>query len=141
MSFDEQVDQLKQELKTSQLEPAKRAEVVATLVSKLQNLINSRRLEFGLSQVPASYAINIKHTGTSELLATVTVNEDSSITFRSVLTDEAEAMGDDDDDDLGYFPAYVEYFDEGEFLEDIPEVLKLGVAEYELDQEEGGKPS
>lgn len=141
MSFDEQVDQLKQELKTSQLEPAKRAEVVATLVGKLQNLINSRRLEFGLSQVPASYAINIKHTGTSELLATVTVNEDSGITFRSVLTDEGGAMGDDDDDDLGYFPAYVEYFDEGEFLEDIPEVLKLGVAEYELDQEEGGKPS
>ena len=29
-------------------------------------------------------------------------------------------------------------FDEAEFLEDIPEVLKLGVAEYELDQEEDG---
>lgn len=140
MSFDDQVDQLKQELKTSQLEPAKRAEAVATLVSKLQNLINSRRLEFGLSQVPGAYAINMKHTGSSELLATVTVNEDSSITFRSVLTDGDDAM-DDDDDDLGYFPAYVEYFDESEFLEDIPEVLKLGVAEYELDQEEGGNPS
>lgn len=141
MSFDEQVDKLKEELKTSQLEPAQRAEAVALLVSKLQNLINSRRLEFGLSQVPSSYAINVKHTTSNELLATVTVNEDSSITFRSVLTDGDETMNDDDDDDLGYFPAYVEYFDEAEFLEDIPEVLKLGVAEYELDQEENGPPS
>jgi hypothetical protein len=141
MSFDEEVDKLKQELKSSQLEPAQRAETVATLSSKLQNLINSRRLEFGLSQVPGSYAINVKHTGSNELLATVTVNEDSSITFRSVLTEEDGSMNDDDDDDLGYFPAYVEYFDEAEFLEDIPEVLKLGVAEYELDQEENQTPT
>jgi len=141
MSFDEQVDKLKQELKTSQLEPAQRAEAVATLVSKLQNLINSRRLEFGLSQVPGSYAINVKHTNSNELLATVTVNEDSGITFRSALTDGDESMNSDDDDELGYFPAYIEYFDEAEFLEDIPEVLKLGVAEYELDQEEGGTPT
>jgi len=79
----------------------------------------------------------VKHTGSKEDLAAIAVNEDGSITFRAIATDE-DAMNDDEDEDLGYFPAYVEYFDEAEFLEDIPEVLKLGVAEYELDQEDGG---
>jgi hypothetical protein len=137
MSFDEQVDKLKEELRTKQLEPAQRAEAVATLVSKLQNKINSRRLEFALNEQPGSYSLTVKHTGSKEDLAAIAVNEDGSITFRAIATDE-DAMNDDEDDDLGYFPAYVEYFDEAEFLEDIPEVLKLGVAEYELDQEEGG---
>ncbi len=137
MSFDEQVDKLKEELRTKQLEPAQRAEAVATLVSKLQNAINSRRLEFALNEQPGSYSLTVKHTGSKEDLAAIMVNEDGSITFRAIATDE-DALDDDEDDDLGYFPAYVEYFDEAEFLEDIPEVLKLGVAEYELDQEEGG---
>ena len=137
MSFDEQVDKLKEELRTKQLEPAQRAEAVATLVSKLQNAINSRRLEFELNEQPGSYSLTVKHIGSKEDLAAIMVNEDGSITFRAIATDE-DAMDDDEDDDLGYFPAYVEYFDEAEFLEDIPEVLKLGVAEYELDQEEGG---
>lgn len=137
MSFDEQVDKLKEELRTNQLEPAQRAEAVATLVSKLQNKINSNRLEFALNEAPGSYSLTVKHTGSKEDLAGITVNEDGSITFRAIATDE-DVMDDDEDEDLGYFPAYVEYFDEAEFLEDIPEVLKLGVAEYELDQEEGG---
>lgn len=140
MSFDEQVDQLKQELQTNKLEPAQRAEAVATLTSKLQNKINSRRLEFAQNSAPGAYSLTVKHTGTKEDLASITVNEDGSITFRSIVTDE-DAMYEDDDEDLGYFPAYVEYFDEAEFLEDIPEVLKLGVAEYELDQEEGQTPT
>lgn len=137
MSFDEQVDKLKEELRTNQLEPAQRAEAVATLVSKLQNKINSKRLEFALNEAPGSYSLTVKHTGSKEDLAGITVNEDGSITFRAIATDE-DVMDDDEDEDLGYFPAYVEYFDEAEFLDDIPEVLKLGVAEYELDQEEGG---
>jgi hypothetical protein len=137
MSFDEQVDKLKEELRTNQLEPAQRAEVVATLVSKLQNKINSKRLEFALNEQSGSYSLTVKHTGSKEDLAAIAVNEDGSITFRAIATDE-DVMNDDEDEDLGYFPAYVEYFDEAEFLEDIPEVLKLGVAEYELDQEEGG---
>jgi hypothetical protein len=137
MNFDEQVDKLKEELRTNQLEPAQRAETVATLVSKLQNRINSRRLEFALNQQPGSYSLTVKHTGSKEDLAAIAVNDDGSITFRAIATDE-DVMDVDEDDDLGYFPAYVEYFDEAEFLEDIPEVLKLGVAEYELDQEEGG---
>ncbi len=137
MSFDEQVDKLKEELRTNQLEPAQRAEAVATLVSKLQNRINSKRLDFALNEAPGSYSLTVKHTGTKEDLAAITVNEDGGITFRAIATDE-DVMDEDEDEDLGYFPAYVEYFDEAEFLEDIPEVLKLGVAEYELDQEEGG---
>jgi hypothetical protein len=137
MSFDEQVDKLKEELRTNQLEPAQRAEAVATLVSKLQNKINSKRLEFALNEQSGSYSLTVKHTGSKGDLAAITVNEDGSITFRAIATDE-DAMNDDEDEDLGYFPAYVEYFDEAEFLEDIPEVLKLGVAEYELDQEDGG---
>ncbi len=140
MSFDEQVDQLKQELQTSKLEPAQRAEAVAMLVSKLQNQIASRRLEFALNNAPGAYSLTVKHTGTKDDLASIMVNEDGSITFRAIATDE-DVMDDDDDDDLGYFPPYVEYFDEAEFLEDIPEVLKLGVAEYELDQEEGNTPT
>ncbi len=133
MSFDEQVDKLKDELRTSQLEPAQRAEAVSALVSKLQNQINSRRLEFAPNQGADNYSLTVRHTGSKEDLGAITVNEDGSITFRAIATDQASV---DDDEDLGYFPAYVEYFDEAEFLEDIPEVLKLGVAEYELDQEE-----
>jgi len=136
MSFDEQVDKLKEELRTNQLEPAQRAEAVATLVSKLQNKISSRRLEFALNEQPGSYSLTVKHTGSKEDLAGITVNDDGSITFRAIATDE-DVMDNDEEEDLGYFPAYVEYFDEAEFLEDIPEVLKLGVAEYELDQEDG----
>ena len=135
MSFDDQVDRLKDELRTSQLEPAQRAEAVAALVGKLQSQISSRRLDFALNQTPGSYSLTVRHTGSREDLAAIMVNEDGSITFRAIATDQA---GVDDDDDLGYFPAYVEYFDEAEFLEDIPEVLKPGVAEYELDQEEDG---
>lgn len=140
MTFDEQVDKLKDELRTNQLEPAQRAEAVATLVSKLRNIISSRRLEFALNDQPGSYSVTVKHTGTKEDLAAIIVNEDGGITFRAIATDE-DAMEEDENDDLGYFPAYVEYFDEAEFLEDIPEVLKLGVAEYELDQEEGNAPT
>ncbi len=138
MSFDDQVDKLKEELRSNQLEPAQRAEAVATLTGKLQTNIGSRRLEFAISNAPGAYSLTVRHTSTKQNLASIAVNEDGSITFRAIAMDE-DAM--DDDEDLGYFPPYVEYFDEAEFLEDIPEVLKLGVAEYELDQEEDGAPS
>lgn len=135
MNFDDEVDQLKRELQTSKLDAGERRAATKKLCTKLQDTIRSRRLEFAVDEEQDEPFIAIGHTGTKERLASVFVNEDGSITFQSTLSDE-DAMDEDEDDDLGYFPTYVEYYDEEEFLEEIPEVLKLGVAEYEIDQNE-----
>ena len=55
------------------------------------------------------------------------------MTFQSSL---GEDPGEDTFDDSGYFPPYVEYYDADEFLEEAPEMLKQGIAEFELDKEE-----
>ncbi len=134
MSFDEQVDELKRELQTTKLDPNARAAAVSGLKARLDEQINSRRLDFATGG-PEPYAIIIRHRQAGEDLASVHVNEDGSITFQAIVKD-AEAGDDDDDDDLGYFPSYIDYFDEADFLKDIGEVLKLGVAEYEIDRED-----
>jgi hypothetical protein len=132
MGFDEEVDQLKRELQTPKLDAAGRKQATVALAGKLTDLIQSRRLEFAVEQA-AEPSIAIKHTKTSEKLATLFVNDDGSITFQS---QGSEDEGEEDFEDAGYFPPYVEYYDEAEFLEEAPEMLKQGVAEYELDQEE-----
>jgi hypothetical protein len=134
MSFDDQVDELKRELQTTKLDPTARADAVSGLKAQLDAQINSRRLEF-VTGGPEPYAIIIRHRQAGEDLASVHVNEDGSITFQAIVKDAATA-DDDDDDDLGYFPSYIDYFDEGDFMKDIAEVLKLGVAEYEIDQDD-----
>lgn len=137
MSFDDEVDQLKRDLVTARLDPVQRKVATAKLCQKLKDTINSRRLLFVADHEHEEPFVLIKHTGTKEHLASVFVNEDSSITFQAP---QAAENGKDsaEDEESGYFPPYVEYFNEVEFLEDAPEVLKMGVAEYELDQEEGG---
>ena len=132
MGFDEEVDQLKRELQTPKLDAAGRKSATSALATKLAELIKSRRLEF-TADTAAEPSVNIKHTETGEKLASLFVNEDGSITFQSQTTDDES---EDDLEDAGYFPPYVEYYDEAEFLEEAPEMLKQGVAEYELDQEE-----
>jgi hypothetical protein len=133
MGFDEEVDQLKRELQTPKLDAAGRKAATVALAGRLTDLIQSRRLEFAADTV-GEPSIGIKHTKTGEKLASLYVNDDGSITFQSQgVEEEAE----DDIEDAGYFPPYVEYYDEAEFLEEAPEMLKQGVAEYELDQEEG----
>jgi hypothetical protein len=132
MGFDEEVDQLKRELQTPKLDTVGRRQATVALAAKLTELIASRRLEFA-ADTAAEPSIGIKHTKTGEKLASLIVNDDGSITFQSVVTeDEGEA----DVEDAGYFPPYVEYYDEGEFLEEAPDMLKQGIAEYELDQED-----
>ena len=75
----------------------------------------------------------VKYKPDAETLASIYVNEDGSITFQAAgATDEAE----EEDEDAGYFPSYVEYMDEEEFLEDAYDMLKVGIAEYELDREQ-----
>jgi hypothetical protein len=133
MGFDEEVDQLKRELQTPKLDAAGRKQATVALAGKLTDLIQSRRLEFAVEPT-AEPSIAIKHTKTSEKLATLFVNDDGSITFQS--QGQEEESGEEDFEDAGYFPPYVEYYDEAEFLEEAPEMLKQGVAEYELDQEE-----
>lgn len=131
MGFDDEVDQLKRELQTPKLDAAGRKTAMATLCNQLKEKIQSRRLEFSFDQ-EADTAITIVHVPSKEKLAIVTVNEDGSVTFQS-----SDADQDDDDlEDAGYFPPYVEYYDEEEFLEEVPEMLKQGVAEFELDQED-----
>jgi hypothetical protein len=132
MGFDDEVDQLKRELQTPKMDAAGRKAATETLLGKLKERIQSRRLEFAASD-GAEPAIALTHTPTKEKLATITVNEDGSVTFQSVVGEEA---AEDDVEDAGYFPPYVEYYDEEEFLEEAPEMLKQGVAEFELDLEE-----
>ena len=133
MGFDEEVDQLKRELQTPKLDAAGRKQATVALAGKLTDLIQSRRLEFAVEQT-AEPSIAIKHTKTTEKLATLFVNDDGSITFQSQGAEDESS--EEDFEDAGYFPPYVEYYDEAEFLEEAPEMLKQGVAEYELDQEE-----
>ncbi len=133
MGFDDEVDQLKRELQTPKLDPLGVKSATEQLFAKLKEKIQSRRLEFSLAET-GEPSIAIAHVPSKEKLATITVNEDASITFQSSV---GETPGEDDFDDGGYFPPYVEYYDEDEFLAEAPEMLKQGIAEFELDQEEG----
>jgi hypothetical protein len=135
MGFDDEVDQLKRELQTPKLDAAGRKQATANLAGKLTDKIQTKRLAFEVDSGNEPL-INIKHVKTSEKLAGVFVNDDGSITFQAVAPEDD---GSEDFDDAGYFPPYVEYYDEAEFLEEAPEMLKQGVAEYELDQEEEGE--
>ena len=132
MGFDDEVDQLKRELQTPKLDQAGRKSATSALCTKLKDKLQTRRLEFVYDEVDEP-SFNIRHTTSKEKLGSVSVNEDGSITFQSGLMDDEV---DDDYDDAGYFPPYVEYYDEEEFMEEAPEMLKQGIAEFELDQEE-----
>ncbi len=131
MGFDDEVDQLKRELQTPKLDAAGVKAATAALQGKLTERIQSRRLEFSLA-TGDEMSVSIVHTPTKERVATITVNEDGSVTFQSSLGEQSG----EDFDDAGYFPPYVEYYDEDEFLAEAPEMLKQGIAEFELDQEE-----
>ena len=99
----------------------------------MKEQINSKRLDFAVSEDNGDPIVQIKYQPDNETLASVYVNEDGSITFQAAgATDEAE----EEDEDAGYFPSYVEYMDEEEFLEDAYDMLKVGIAEYELDREQ-----
>ncbi len=132
MGFDDEVDQLKRELQTPKMDAAGRKNATEGLLGKLREHIQSKRLEFSAGD-GVEPAITLTHTPSREKLATITVNEDGSVTFQSVVSDEPTG---DDLEDVGYFPPYVEYYDEEEFLEEAPEMLKQGIAEFELDLEE-----
>lgn len=131
MGFDDEVDQLKRELQTPKLDTAGIAAATSGLHAKLNERIQSRRLQFLLQS--GEPAIGIVHVPSNERLAVITLNEDGSVTFQSNFGEDA---GEDAFDDGGYFPPYVEYYDQDEFLEEAPEMLKQGIAEFELDQEE-----
>ena len=133
MGFDEEVDQLKRELQTPKLDTAGRKQATVNLCQKLNELIQSKRLEF-VADTAGEPFIAVKHKPSGDKLAGVFVNDDGSITFQSQGGDEE---GEEDPEDAGYFPPYVEYYDEQEFLDEAPEMLKQGVAEFELDQEDG----
>ncbi len=133
MSFDEEVDEVKREMQTAKLDPAARRATATKLSERLKEQVNSRRLDFVLADQNGDPIVQVKYKPDSELLASIFVNEDGSITFQAAgASDEAE----DDDDDAGYFPSYVEYMDEDEFLEDAYDMLKVGLAEFELDREQ-----
>jgi hypothetical protein len=132
MGFDEEIDQLKSELRTPALGNDGIRNATEQLLGKLSQRIQSKRLSFSMGQTD-SPTIEITYVPTSEKLAAISVNDDSSISFQSTFGAD---QGDDDFDDVGYFPPFVEYYDEAEFMEEAPEMLKQGIAEYELDQEE-----
>lgn len=132
MSFDDEVDEVKREMQTSKLDPEARRATAKKLCERLKDQISSKRLDFTLAEESGDPIVQIKYKPNGELLASVAVEEDGSIIFHAAgATDEAE----DEDDDAGYFPSYVEYMDEDEFLEDAYDMLKVGLAEYELDKE------
>jgi hypothetical protein len=129
MGFDDEIDQLKKELRTPKLDLATRKKTTSDLCLKLRDKLKTRRLEFSLEEEDEPTLV-MTHTETDEQLGTVVVNSDGSLTFQSALEDDNMY------DDTGYFPS-PEYFDnEQQFLEDIADLLKPGIAEYELDQEE-----
>jgi hypothetical protein len=135
MSFDDEVDEVKREMQTAKLDPEARRTSAKKLCERLKEQINSRRLDFVPGEDNGDPIVEVKYKPSSELLASVYVNEDGSITFQAAgASDEA----DDEDDDAGYFPSYVEYMDEEEFLEDAYDMLKVGLAEYEIDHEQRG---
>ena len=132
MGFDDEVDEVKREMQTAKLDPQARRESAAKLSQRLKNQINSKRLDFVVAEDNGDPTIQIKYKPENEVLASVYVNDDGSITFQAAgATEEAE----EEDEDTGYFPSYVEYMDEEEFLEDAYDMLKVGIAEYELDRE------
>jgi hypothetical protein len=133
MGFDDEVDQLKRELQTPKLDAPAIAAATSALHAKLTERIQSRRLQFTQIQSDEP-AIGITHVPSNERLATISLNEDGSVTFQSSI---GEPAGEDTFEDGGYFPPYVEYYDQDEFLEEAPEMLKQGIAEFELDQEDG----
>ena len=133
MGFDDEVDEVKREMQTAKLDPQARRESAVKLCQRLKEQINSKRLDFAISEDNGDSIVQIKYKPDNETLASVYVNEDGSITFQAAgATDEAV----DEDEDAGYFPSYVEYMDEEEFLEDAYDMLKVGIAEYELDREQ-----
>jgi hypothetical protein len=138
MSFDDEVDELKKELLSGKLDLGQRKDATAKLCDKLKTTINTKRLVFAVDSESNEPFITVKHSQTQEHLASIFVNEDSSITFQSPMAGDG-ADSDDDQDDGGYFPNYVEYYDEEEFFDDVPDILKHGVAEYEVDRESGHK--
>jgi hypothetical protein len=134
MSFDEEVDEVKREMQTAKLDPAARRATTQKLCQKLKDAIASRRVDFSIGEQNGEPVVSIKHREQNEVLASVFVNEDGSITFQSASASEDDR---DEEEDSGYFPNYVEYYDEDEFLEDARDILKVGIAEYELDRESG----
>ena len=133
MGFDDEVDEVKREMQTAKLDPQARRETAVKLCQRLKEQINSKRLDFAVGEDNGDPIVQIKYKPDNETLASVYVNEDGSITFQAAgATDEAE----EEDEDAGYFPSYVEYMDEEEFLEDAYDMLKVGIAEYELDREQ-----
>lgn len=128
MGFDDDIDQLKKELQTPKLDLAARKSATSTLCKTLQDKLQTRRLEFSYEDSDEP-AFVISFADSKERLAAVTVNDDGGVTFQAV--PEGDTY-----EEIGYFPPFVEYYDEAEFLEDVPEMLKQGLAEFELDQED-----
>ena len=132
MDFDTEIDHLKSELRTPALGNEGVKTATEQLLGKLVQRIQSKRLSFAMPETDTP-GIEITYLPTGEKLATISVNDDSSVSFQSTFGAD---QGDDDFDDVGYFPPFVEYYDEAEFMEEAPDMLKQGIAEYELDQEE-----
>ena len=133
MGFDDEVDQLKRELQTPKMDAAGRKAATEALLGKLREHDPEPPARIQRRHGGGA-AITLTHMPSKEKLATITINEDGSVTFQSVVGEEPTG---DDLEDAGYFPPYVEYYDEDEFLEEAPEMLKQGIAEFELDLEEG----
>ncbi len=134
MGFDEEVDKLKQELLLPKLNKAEQKAATSELTTRLKDKLESKRLEITFENVDGDDVLVITHAQTKERLAYVSVDEDRSVVFQSALSFDEEVT--DDVSDEGYFPPYLEFFNTEEFLNEVPEMLKPGLAEYELDQNE-----
>ena len=82
MGFDDEVDQLKRELQTPKLDAAGLKQATAALHGKLKDKIQSRRLEFVLNE-GEELSVVITHNPSKEKLASISINEDGSVTFQS----------------------------------------------------------
>ena len=122
MSFDDEVDELKNRFLADRMEPEEIIVATRAFEDKLELEIKSKRLKFDYEfddeegpRVSILYATAPFHIGT------VFVQGNGHIAFAS----ESE-----------YFPPLVAYDNEDEFFKEAKEFLAEGLAAFELDEEE-----
>ena len=122
MSFDDDVDALKQKFRDERMEPEQVIVATREFEDRLEERIKSERLKFEYEfddeegpRIAVLYAKAPFHIGT------IVVQGNGSIAFLS---------------DSEYFPPLVAYETEEEFFKEATEFLKEGLAGFELDEEE-----
>jgi hypothetical protein len=122
MSFDDEVDAMKKELKAKRLDPESVIKATQDLEDKLVERLDSKRIKYEYDfDDEDGPKVGIYYTKGQFQIGTAWVHGDGSVAFAS----ENE-----------YFPPLVAYDSEEEFFKEARNFLKEGLAAFELDEEE-----